>query len=559
MNTLYYGDNLKILRKYIPDESIDLIYLDPPFNSKRAYNVLFKDRTGRDASAQIQAFEDTWHWCEDTEKAFREIIFRPEFPPDLKQMMGAFRTFMKNSFGKENDLMAYLTMMAVRLVELHRVLKDTGSIYLHCDPTASHYLKILMDQIFGVKNFRNEIVWKRTSAHNDPRRFGNNYDIILFYTKTDKYTYNPIYTPYSKEYIERFFRYEENGRKYQLDNLTGAGTAGGESGMPWRGYNPSARNRHWSVPRRIVNRLVDEKKAKQMSIIERLELLYKHGYIVFSKNGVPRFKHFLDEMPGAPAQAIWDDIQPVSAHSKEKLGYPTQKPLALLERIIKASSNEGDVVLDPFCGCGTAVVAAEKLGRKWIGIDITHLAISLIKKRLHDHFPDVKFEVVGEPESVEAAKALAEQSKFQFEAWAVSLLGGQPYKSKGGGDRGVDGLLYFMDFEGKFHRIIIQVKGGNYNLGDVQRLKATMDDEDAPLGVFLALKPPSKGMLSYAASLGKWRMPGSLREYPVMQILTVEDYFKGIRPDLPDTSETLKRAKREIRESEKPGELPFEE
>ncbi|RKZ28781.1 site-specific DNA-methyltransferase, partial [bacterium] len=238
-----------------------------------------------------------------------------------------------------------------------------------------------------------------------------------------------------------------------------------------------------------------------------------------------------------------------------KLGYPTQKPLALLERIIKASSNEGDVVLDPFCGCGTAVAAAEKLGRKWIGIDITHLAISLIKKRLLDHFPDVKFEVVGEPESVEAAKALAEQSKFQFEAWAVSLLGGQPYKSKGGGDRGVDGLLYFMDFDGKFHRIIIQVKGGHYTLESVQRLKATMDAEGAPLGVFIALKPPSKGMLSYAASLGKWQMPGSERKYPVMQILTIEDYFNGIRPELPDTSATLKKAKREVRESEKAPKL----
>ena len=556
MNTLYYGDNLKILRKYIPDESIDLIYLDPPFNSKRAYNVLFKDKTGRDASAQIQAFEDTWHWSEDTEKAFREIIFRPEFPPDLKQMMGAFRTFMKNSFGKENDLLAYLTMMAVRLVELHRVLKDTGSIYLHCDPTASHYLKILMDQIFGVKNFRNEIVWKRTFAHNDPKRFGRNADRILFYSKTEEYKFNVVRVDYDENYVRKFFRKEDERGKYQLVVLTGPKV--NPNDPTWRGYNPSQSGRSWSVPQRIVIRLVGEDRAKKMSILEKLELLYDNGYIVFSKNGIPRFKQYLDEMGGVPCQEIWYDINPLSAHSKEKLGYPTQKPLALLERIIKASSNEGDVVLDPFCGCGTAVAAAEKLGRKWIGIDITHLAISLIKKRLHDHFPDVKFEVVGEPESVEAAKALAEQSKFQFEAWAVSLLGGQPYKSKGGGDRGVDGLLYFMDFKGKFHRIIIQVKGGNYNLGDVQRLKATMDDENAPLGVFLALKSPSKGMLSYAASLGKWRMPGSLREYPVMQILTIEDYFKGIRPDLPDTSETLKRAKREIRESEKPGELPLE-
>ncbi|RKZ29493.1 site-specific DNA-methyltransferase [bacterium] len=555
MNTLYYGDNLKILRKYIPEESVDLIYLDPPFNSKRAYNVIFKDKTGEDASAQIHAFEDTWHWNEETQAAFEQIIFRPEFPPDLKQMLQAFRTFMKSSFGQENDMLAYLTMMAIRLVEMHRVLKSTGSIYLHCDPTASHYLKILMDQIFGVKNFRNEIVWKRTFAHNDPKRFGRNADRILFYTKTDKYKFNVVKVDYDEDYVRKFFRKEDERGKYQLVVLTGMGTTDGESNIEWKGYIPSNSGRHWSVPQRIVNRLVGEEKAKRMSILEKLELLYENGYIVFSKNGVPRFKQYLNEMEGVPCQEIWYDINPLSAHSKEKLGYPTQKPQALLERIIKASSNEGDVVLDPFCGCGTAVAAAEKLGRKWLGIDITHLAISLIKKRIRDHFPDVKFQVIGEPESYESAKALAEMDKFQFEAWAVSLLEGQPFKSKGGGDRGVDGLLYFKDFEDNFHRIIIQVKGGGYHLKDVKELKSTMDAENAPLGVFLALKPPSSGMISYAASLGKWKIPGSSKEYPVMQILTIEDYYNGIRPDLPDTSETLKKAKREIRETEKQGEL----
>ncbi len=519
MNTLYYGDNLKILRKYIPDESVDLIYLDPPFNSKRAYNVIFKDKTGRDASAQIQAFEDTWHWNEETEEAFREIIFRPEYPADLKQMMQAFRAFMRTSFGRENDMLAYLTMMAIRLVELHRVLKPTGSIYLHCDPTASHYLKILMDQIFGVKNFRNEIVWKRATMSGGKSRakqYGRNHDIVLFYSKSSNNKFNRIYLPYSDDYIKKKFIYKEpDGRVYRL-------------------------------------------QPKGTRTNESIEKLRKEGRVVESKTGYIQIKFYLNDMPGVAVDDVWIDVKDIRTTQKESLGYPTQKPLALLERIIKASSNEGDVVMDPFCGCGTAVVAAEKLGRKWIGIDITHLAISLIKKRLLDHFPDVKFQVIGEPESVEAAKALAEQSKFQFEAWAVSLLGGQPYKSKGGGDRGVDGLLYFMDFEGKFHRIIIQVKGGHYTLESVQRLKATMDTEGAPLGVLIALKKPTKGMLSYAASLGKWKMPGSQKEYPVMQILTIEDYFNGVRPDLPDTSATLKKAKREIRESEKPQELKFD-
>ncbi len=485
MNTLYYGDNLKILRKYIPDESVDLIYLDPPFNSKRAYNVIFKDKTGEEASAQISAFEDTWHWSTDTEKAFREIIFRPEFPPDLKQMMQAFRTFMKNTFGKENDLLAYLTMMAVRLVELHRVLKDTGSVYLHCDPTASHYLKILMDQIFGVKNYRNEITWCYYGATSPGmKQFARKHDIIFWYSKSDNWTFNleDVRLPYSESTLKR--------AKHLIHR--GAWTKG--------------------------------------------EIHLKKG--------------------GKFPEDWWQDIKAMQYISpKERLGYPTQKPQALLERIIKASSNEGDVVMDPFCGCGTAVAAAEKLGRKWIGIDITHLAISLIKKRMRDHFPDVKFDVIGEPESLEAAKELASMNKFQFEAWAVSLIGGQPYKSKGGGDRGVDGLLYFMDFDGEFHRIIIQVKGGGYHLKDVKELKSTIDAEDAPLGVLIVIKQPTQGMLSYAASLGTWQMPGSLRKYPVLQIFTIEDYFNDIRPDLPDTSMTLKKANREIRESEKPQKL----
>lgn len=548
MNTLYYGDNLEILRKYIPDESVDLIYLDPPFNSQRAYNVIFQDKTGKSSSAQIQAFEDTWTWSSETQDAFDEIM-QGKYSIELKDMMKAFKEFMGTT-----NLMAYITMMAIRLVELHRVLKDTGSIYLHCDPTANHYLKVLMDQIFGVLNFRNDIIWKRTFAHNDPRRFGSNYDEILFYSKSNSYKFNIVYVPYSQDYSSRFFRHEENGRKYQLITLTGAGTTKGESGKEWRGYNPTDRNRHWSVPKRAVNALVGEVNAAKMSIIDKLDLLYDNGLIVFSKNRVPRFKQFIDEMSGVPAQAIWDDISPVSAHSTERLGYPTQKPVALLERIIKASSSEGDVVLDPFCGCGTAVVAAEKLDRKWIGIDITHLAIALIKKRMKDHFPDTKFDVVGEPKSVEDAKEMFFQSPLQFESWAVSLLGGQPYKSGGGGDTGIDGLLYFQDFNLNYHRIIIEVKGGGYHPKDVRALKAVMKREEAPLGVLLALKKPTKGMLKEAAAAGKWELPGG-REYPVLQIITIEDIFKGKKPELPDTSQTLKKAKKQIRESEKNNSL----
>ncbi|MFH1893976.1 MAG: site-specific DNA-methyltransferase [Candidatus Zixiibacteriota bacterium] len=233
------------------------------------------------------------------------------------------------------------------------------------------------------------------------------------------------------------------------------------------------------------------------------------------------------------------------------LGYPTQKPVALLERIVSASSNEGDVVLDPFCGCGTAIAAAEKLGRKWIGIDITHLAVALIKKRIIDHFPDAKFEVVGEPKSVGAAEELFKQSAFQFEAWAVSLLGGQPFKSTGGGDTGMDGFLFFKDFDGKFHKIIIEVKGGGYQPKDIRSLARVLEREKSPMGVLIALKPPTKGMIREATALGKWQMPGSRKSYPVLQIMTIQDYFDGRLPELPDTSETLKKAKRQARDSEK--------
>ena len=279
----------------------------------------------------------------------------------------------------QNDLSAYLVMMAIRLVEMKRILKKTGSIYLHCDPTASHYLKVIMDQIFRAENFRNEIIWQRTSAHNDPNKYGNIADIILFYTKSDDYTWNVQYTPYSEKYIENFFRYQDERGKYRLHDLTGPGKTERESGKAWKNYNPSDRGRHWAIPSLLRREL---RIPDEVGIIEALELMEKAGRIVWSKNNVPSWKEYLADMPEVPLQNIWTDIPPVSSQSNERLGYPTQKPLALLERIIQASSNKGDLVLDPFCGCGTAIHAAQKLGRDWVGIDITHLAINLIKDRI---------------------------------------------------------------------------------------------------------------------------------------------------------------------------------
>ncbi len=350
-NVLYYGDNLDILRKHIPDNSIDLIYLDPPFNSKKDYNVLFKENGGVESEAQIKAFTDTWHWTQTAADTYHDIVING--PLKVGKLIGA----LHDSIGG-NDVMAYLVMMTARLIELHRVLKPTGSLYLHCDPTASHYLKLVLDQIFGPANFRNEIVWKRTTAHNDPKRFGRIHDILLFYSKGDKPTWNPVFAAYDPQYVETYYRYtDENGRVFMSDNLT-APSHGSDSGQyEWRGKYPPE-GRMWSYTK------------------ENMERLEAEGRIYYTKNGYPRLKKYLDDMLGMPAQSIWADVFNIRSWHKEDLGYETQKPLALLERIIKASSNEGEIVLDPFCGCGTAVVAAQKLNRKWIGIDITHLAIA---------------------------------------------------------------------------------------------------------------------------------------------------------------------------------------
>jgi adenine specific DNA methylase Mod len=367
-NKLYYGDNLDVLRRYVKDESVDLIYLDPPFNSRQDYNVLLAEKDGSQTGSRIQAFEDTWEWNIEAERAYEQIV---EQGGRVADALRSFRTFLGGS-----DMMAYLAMMAPRLVELRRVLKETGSIYLHCDPTASHYLKILMDAIFGPQFFRNEIVWKRTSAHNSAKRWGPVHDVLLFYAKGEQSTWNRVSQDYTEEYIQRFYRQEDHEGRFTLGDLTGAGTRNGESGLPWRGVDPTAIGRHWAVPRPEDEREIWE----ELSVQQRLDVLDAKGLIYWPprENGVPRFKRYLRIDRGMPAQDVITDIDPLSPHAKERMGYQTQKPEALLERIIRSSSNEGDVVLDPFCGCGTTVQVAQRLNRRWIGIDITFLAIGLI-------------------------------------------------------------------------------------------------------------------------------------------------------------------------------------
>ena len=343
-NALYYGDNLQVLREHILDESVDLVYLDPPFNSNASYNVLFKEKTGEESPAQIKAFTDTWEWTQETQFTYElDIIRNPAVPSAVKDMIGSFRQFIG-----QNAMMAYLVMMAPRLVELHRVLKPTGSLYLHCDPTASHYLKLLLDAVFGARHFRNEVIWKRSDSKGDTgqgaRHFARVNDVVLFYTKTDNSIFNAQYGPLDPDYVSRFYRYADaDGRRYKLDNMLGPG--GAAKGNPQ--YEVMGVTRYWRYSRERMQRLIEE------------------GRVIQTKPGtVPMYKRYLDESLGTPITTNWSDISFVRGWSKERLGYPTQKPEALLERIIRASSNEGDVVLDPFCGCGTAVAAAQKLDRQ---------------------------------------------------------------------------------------------------------------------------------------------------------------------------------------------------
>lgn len=539
---LYYGDNLDILRNEIEDEIIDLIYLDPPFNSQVNYNVIFNSPKGEKSSAQITAFEDTWTWNIESERCIQ----------DLKQIRGDLAELLDllvRTLGK-NSLSAYLVMMAIRLVELHRVLKPTGSLYLHCDPTASHYLKMILDIIFEPKNFRNEISWKRSQPKSQTKNnFSNCRDVILRYSKSDVVTFNKVYGEYNQEYLDKFYRFvDENGRRYTLDNLLNP--------------NPDRPN--------LTYEFLGVKRVWRWTK-ERMEKAYQDGIIVQSKKGaVPRLKRYLDEMQGQPITDNWDDIEHLHGSHKERLGYPTQKPLKLLERIIESSSNKNDLILDPFCGCGTAVHASEKLDRQWIGIDITHLAVSLIEKRLRDAFSDkyldnsedlIKkkidfFEVEGTPNNLESALDLFNRDAYQFQWWAISLVNAQPYqgKKKKGADSGIDGIIYFDDFDSQksesvIKKIIVSVKGGkNVNVSMIRDLRGTIEANNASMGFFITLTPPTKPMIQEASKAGFYQA-GNGKQYPLIQIFSIEGLISGEeKPEYYDLSwgkSTFKQAQKE--------------
>lgn len=537
-NRLYYGDNLEILRNrdYFPDACVDLIYLDPPFNSNRNYNVLFKDESGRESDAQIVAFEDTWHWGAEAEKTYHDLL--TEGTPEISVAIEALRKIVGT-----NQMMAYLVMMTARLVELHRVLKPTGSLYLHCDPTASHYLKMILDTIFGPRNFRNEIVWKRSHPHgNVSKSYGSIHDVIFFYTKTDSYIWNPSFRPYFlengkldpelAESVSKQYRLvdEKTGRLFQATSLLNPNPDRPNLTYEFHGHTKVWR---WTE--------------------QRMKRAEKEGRLYFPKDGkgIPREKRFLDEQKGIPLQDLWNDIGPLLGSSAERLGYPTQKPLSLLERIISASSNPGDVVLDPFCGCGTAIAAAQKLGRRWIGIDITHLSIALQKYRLKDMFPDADFETVGEPRDVGSARQLAQDDRYQFQWWALSLVRAKPLggaegsrSGKKGSDKGIDGVVTFMERGGKARRVLIQVKSGKVGSRDIRDLVGTVEREGAAIGVFITLENPTRDMTTEAVSAGYYDSTLMDRQYPKIQILTIEDLLGGTGIDMPMSFTTFKHAER---------------
>ena len=513
-NALYYGDNLDILRRYVGDETVDLIYLDPPFNSAKNYNVLFAEQDGTRAAAQIKAFEDTWRWDESASAAYHEIV---EAGGKVSEVMQAFRLFVGT-----NDMLAYLSMMAPRLVEMHRVLKETGSLYLHCDPTAAHYLKLLLDAVFGPEHFRNEIVWKRTGAHSDPKRYGANIDILLFYTKSDKWTWNQLYVPYDDEYLARFTHADPDGRKWQDDNLTAKGLSGGGYEYEYKGVKSL-----WRCP------------------LETMEKLDAEGRLYFTSKGKGiRLKRYLDESKGYPIQALWDDIAPLNSQAAERLGYPTQKPEALLDRIVAASSNAGDLVLDPFCGCGTTISAAQKADRRWIGIDVTHVAINLIRTRLRDTYGDAAdFEVIGEPTTAEDAEDLAKTDPYQFQWWSLGLVGARPVEQKKGADKGIDGRLYFHDGgKGKATKqVIFSVKAGNVTASQVRDLVGVITRESAEIGVLISFEKPTGPMRKEAANAGFYESPWG--KHPKIQLLTVEELLEGKPVDMPRTAGTNKTFK----------------
>jgi DNA modification methylase len=535
-NCLLYGDNLKILREHFSDDCVDLIYLDPPFNSDKNYNVIFK------SVAQGFVFEDTKRWGIQAEETYAYLTNSALHCGQVSDTVSRLVAALRTAIG-ERQVLAYLVEMTVRLVELHRVLRPTGSLILHCDPTASHYLKLVLDAIFGPRRYLNEISWRRSSAHSDikqgMRRCGRVRDVLLVYSKTDTYTWNPVYTPYDPLYLASEYRHTDAlGQRYKETDLTAA-KPGGDTSYDWRVKRPETPGARWEADldgefrspmpgwqykavRPYVGRYWAWSKQNLLDFARR-------GKLIHRETGMPRLMQFAHEMPGVPIQDDWDDIQPVSGN--EDLGYPTQKPLALLERVIQMSSNPGDLLLDPFCGCGTAIVAAEKLGRRWAGIDLSNGAITVMLKRLKESFGLEDVRVKGSPTEVEGAHRLARSTdgRYEFQWWALGLVGAWPMGGarKKGADRGIDGVITFTsDRQGALGTILVGVKSGRVDSGMVRDFRGTVERDRAAMGLFITLEEPSAQMKIEAASAGLYHSELSGRDYQRIQILTIRELLE---------------------------------
>ncbi len=529
-NRLYYGDNLDVLRRKIADESVDLCYIDPPFNSKRNYFQIYNNQ-GSEDHAQAQAFVDTWEWGDEADAGLAWIT-------DIAQLQNGKLTEQTvelikglEKVLKRGSLLAYLVHMTLRIVEIHRVLKPTGSFYLHCDPTASHYLKLVLDAVFcgqGGGDFKNEIIWPRlTAAKGQTDSFGKTHDVIFFYTKSSSMSFNKPLREVSEKRIKQHYSNiePETGRRYMLADFTQAGQ-GPSRNFGGREIHPP-QGKHWIWT--------------QMRVDEAM----KTGRLVFTNPNVPRVKRYLDESKGDLVEDVWGDVSPINAMAREKLGYPTQKPEALMERIIKASSNEGDVVLDAYCGCGTTVAVAQRLGRQWIGIDITYQSISLILKRLRDKYPDTFADIEdnilldGVPRDLASAVALAnrkdDKTRKEFEKWSILTYSNDQARinEKKGADGGIDGIAYFLIDRETNGKAIFQVKSGGTKRSDLATLNSDRLREKAEFGILIAMDMPTKPMRDEIAAAGKYKHPMLNREDDRIQVITVAEILAGKRLDLP--------------------------
>jgi DNA modification methylase len=545
MNKLFFGDNLDWLMK-MPDESVDLVYLDPPFNSKAAYNILYETPDNERGTAQAKVFRDTWEWLDEADDCFNRVLAHGG-------KIAAIINALTEALGKK-DTMAYLVMMAARLIEIRRVMKPTASLYLHCDPAASHYLKIILDAIIGPRSFRNEIIWQRTQAHGRAKRWGPIHDVILFYSASDDYVWNRVFQKFVQSYLDSHYRYTDKHGTYRLVTLDGPGPRKGSSGSPWRAVDPTTKGRHWELPpdRALPEWFIHPKGYSDMSVQERLDVLDEAGLIYWPPRGtLPQYKRYLSVSGGNPIQDIITDIDAINSQAQERIGYPTQKPIALLKRIIQASSNKGDVILDPFCGCGTTVHAAAELERNWIGIDVSYYGVRLIQRRIVDNFgPKYPIEISGIPADLKSAQVLAETDHYGFQQWVVGELGCQLWNDgKKGADGGIDGEMWFYAGPTKPGRLLVQVKGGKkIGVQAVREFMTVLDSQKAQMGVFFSRAETTSEMRQAASGFGSFNIGSS--KFPRLQLITLADWLGNHRPKLPAaivTHSTQDRSKQNVR------------